>query len=234
MQTPTTKNIVDIHLSQYIHVGFKAALDRILADINGLPIAKSSNSGFWLILGSAQNLPNHSIFVIVIYHGSQKPKMFSDFLKPHVAELKDLIANYTFQNRKIKVTYICDAPARAVLPGTKCHNAYFGCNKCSQEGSYIKGRMTFPENCGNLRTNESFRNRTDENYHKYDSPIEELPVDMVNAFPLDYLHVVCLGVMKRLLRMWISGDTLSLMPSTVISEISSKLLRISSTQPSCF
>ena len=57
---------------------------------------------------------------------------------------------------------------------------------------------------------------------------------MVNAFPLDYLHVVCLGVMKKLLRMWISGDTSSLMPSIVINKISSKLLLVSSSQPSCF
>ena len=168
MQTPTTKNIVNMHPGQYIHVGLKDALDCVLADesddinevlidfnIDGLPISKSSNSGFWLILGRAHSLPNNPIFFIGIYHGSQKPKIFSEFLKPHVAELKDLMNNYTFRNRivKINITYICDAPARAAVTGTKSHNAYFGCNKCVQEGSFINGRMTFQKCDDNLRTN---------------------------------------------------------------------------------
>lgn len=57
---------------------------------------------------------------------------------------------------------------------------------------------------------------------------------MVNAFPLDYLHVVCLGVVKKLVNLWMSGDTRSLMPKRTIDQISEWLINISTSQPSCF
>ena len=34
------------------------------------------------------------------------------------------------------------------------------------------------------------------------SPFEELDIDMIHAFPLDYLHLVLLGVFKRLIQIW--------------------------------
>lgn len=38
--------------------------------------------------------------------------------------------------------------------------------------------------------------------HKGVSPFEELGIDMIDLFPLDYLHLVLLGVFKRLLAIW--------------------------------
>lgn len=44
------------------------------------------------------------------------------------------------------------------------------------------------------------RNRENEEYHKGDSPLESLPdLDMIHQFPIDFMHTVCLGVVKRLL-----------------------------------
>lgn len=250
LQTPTSRDVISIDPGTYVHIGMQTALDIILnnvpedvctiffdINIDGLPISRSSTSGFWLILGKVYNLPNQPIFVIGVYHGYNKPANFSDFLRPHVDELKKLMDSYIFKGRILNLkirSYICDAPARASVTGTKGHNARFGCNKCCQEGVFIKNRMTFPECNATLRTDQSFRNKSDENYHKFTTPIEELNIDMVNSFPFDYLHVVCLGVMKKMIRMWLSGDTRSLMPSSVINQISDRLKIISKTQPTCF
>ena len=38
--------------------------------------------------------------------------------------------------------------------------------------------------------------------HAGDSPFEQLDIDMIKAFPLDYLHLVLLGVFKRLINIW--------------------------------
>ena len=56
-----------------------------------------------------------------------------------------------------------------------------------------------------LRTNDSFRRQTHPDHHTRNykvrhSPFEKLEdLDMVRAWPLDYMHLVCLGVMRKLL-----------------------------------
>lgn len=66
-----------------------------------------------------------------------------------------------------------------------------------------------------------------------DSIIEELPIDLINNFPLDYLHLVCLGVVKKLMNIWINGagpynTKLSASQQNLISE---KMLKASETTP---
>lgn len=91
--------------------------------------------------------------------------------------------------------------------------------------------MTFPETEATLRTDESFRNRHDEYYHKETSPLEELVFDMVKQIPLDYLHTVLLGVMKKLIKMWLCGNPVARQPSAQVQRISDRLLNIAVSQP---
>lgn len=76
--------------------------------------------------------------------------------------------------------------------------AYFGCNMCIEEGDFING-MTFPGVDAPRRTNESFHSKTNEDYHKGPSPLKRLPIDIISVVSLDYIHVVCHGVVKRLI-----------------------------------
>lgn len=68
--------------------------------------------------------------------------------------------------------------------------------KCTVIGEFDRvGRhMSFPRIDCTLRTNESFRNREDDDHHKFYSSIEKLPIDMVEQFPIaDSLHLLDLG-----------------------------------------
>ncbi|XP_050061765.1 uncharacterized protein LOC114120630 [Aphis gossypii] len=56
-----------------------------------------------------------------------------------------------------------------------------------------------------LRTDQSFRSKMDEFYHKDVSPLEYLPIDITSSVVLEYMHNICLGVMKRLLAFWVKG-----------------------------
>ncbi|KAJ3661699.1 hypothetical protein Zmor_006086 [Zophobas morio] len=133
------------------------------------------------------------------------------FLDMFIYELEDLqlrglsINNEQFFPKISKI--ICDAPAKSFILGVKGHTGYHGCTKCMQEGEVIKSRMTFPETSNNPRTDENFQNKVDENYHKVNihSPFERLNIGLVSQVPLDYMHLVCLGVFKRLLIFWIKG-----------------------------
>lgn len=69
--------------------------------------------------------------------------------------------------------------------------------------------MCFLSTNAPLRTNESFRNKTNAEYHKddtEDSPILELPINIIDVVVLDPMHCVFLGVMKRLLEFWVKGS----------------------------
>lgn len=59
--------------------------------------------------------------------------------------------------------------------------------------------MTFPETNASFRTDQSFAQQLDEDHHLNTSPLSRTFIGMVSQSPLDYMHLVCFGVMKRLL-----------------------------------
>lgn len=67
-------------------------------------------------------------------------------------------------------------------PGSNAENG--SCIKCTVIGEWdSKGRhMSYPRTHCPLRTNHSFRNQTDEDHHKEDSPLTGLPIDMIEDF----------------------------------------------------
>lgn len=85
------------------------------------------------------------------------------------------------------------------------HNSYFGCQRCMIRGSYSNNKMSFPriaatdrEREEELRTDENFRIRFQQEHHKEFSIIEELPINMVTQFPTsEELHLFELGIIKR-------------------------------------
>lgn len=251
LKTPKCREVIDILPGRYSHIGVKASVDHFLDsqlvenstlpselfmdfNIDGVPISRSSQSSFWLILMKIIHKNIQKIYVVGIYHGFNKPNDFNEFLEPFVHEMEVLEQHYEYNSEPIILKtrfYTCDAPARASVTGTKGHTGYFGCGRCCQEGVYINHRMTFPETDSPLRTNDTFRAALDQNYHLTKSSLERLNIDMVEQFVLDYLHLVCLGVTKKLLHMWMSGDLAARLQSSDINAISEKLLSISLSQP---
>nr|CAH0112032.1 unnamed protein product [Daphnia galeata] len=94
--------------------------------------------------------------------------------------------------------FICDAPARAFIAYTKTHSGYFSCSKCTEEGDF-EGRIVFLNEKAPLRTDATFRSQQQDEHHTGRTILEQLPIDMISTFPLDYMHLCCLGVMLKLL-----------------------------------
>lgn len=66
-------------------------------------------------------------------------------------------------------------------------------------GKYINRHMTYP--CTNypLRTDESFENMVDESHHhEGPHPFHGSSVGLISQFPLDHMHLVCLGGLEDL------------------------------------
>lgn len=78
-------------------------------------------------------------------------------------------------------------------------------HKVHSEGRTERESMIFHYQNHLLCTNINFRQRTDVSHHNQQSSleIEKLPIDVIQVFALDYMHEVCLGVMKTLLGSWI-------------------------------
>ena len=81
--------------------------------------------------------------------------------------------------------------------------------KCTHKRVY-DGRMTFPETDAPLTTDVTFDEMVDDNHHNAPNPLQPLGIGMVSMFPLDYMHLICLGVMKRLLWLWTKGPYLQI------------------------
>ena len=79
-----------------------------------------------------------------------------------------------------------------------CHPLFDG-GILTATGEYNLNRVVFRHNSGSLRTDESFRRKADPEHHRGTSELEKLPLfDMVNGFSLDYMHLILLGVVKKI------------------------------------
>jgi hypothetical protein len=65
--------------------------------------------------------------------------------------------------------------------------------------------MTFPEISARPQTDAEFLAMSDEEHHHGTTPLSKLPIGIVSNFILDYMHLVCLGVVRRMLNFWLKG-----------------------------
>lgn len=231
----STKKVVTKKLSnsyEYWHFGVEKILNtlrssgiplpnpiKLTVNIDGLPIENSGNMQFWPILCMIEGIKLHPM-VIGIYCGKEKPGSVKDYsctkeyLTDFVNEMIDLYEyGYRYGNElplTVCLDKFCnDAVANALIKECKGHTGYFSCPKCNVEGepSHIGSNVCFPY-YGVRRTDESFRKQTQKDHHNGTSILTNVSnLDMINAFPLDYLHLICLGIVKKLLLCWVFQST---------------------------
>ena len=113
-------------------------------NVDGLPIFKSSNLSFWSILGKISKPFQTTPFSIALFSGTAKPNNIGEYLKEFIEEHLSLVTDgiqVNLRHFQVKIEcFVCDAPARAFLKNIKLHNAYYGCEKCVQKGTY-NGRV---------------------------------------------------------------------------------------------
>ncbi|XP_028982090.1 uncharacterized protein LOC107040388 [Diachasma alloeum] len=219
LSTPKRNQIRDLGTGKFAYYGLeKAICDQLryvdleafpnvinlFINVDGVPISKSSKSELWPILGKIEHLDNFDPFVIAIYHGTSKPESVEVFLDEFIDEYFILNEEgFHFKNRHYRVhikAFLTDTPARNFLLCFPAHNSR--CASCIQEGITIQSRRLFLEIKGALRTDDNFRVGLPDKFQNVYSPLEYAGFSMTTQFPLDYLHLLCLGVMKKLLLIW--------------------------------
>lgn len=258
LKTPrNTGSLIDeIKPGFYFHFGLENSLKNLLnrskitntinnildicINIDGLPLSKSSGSQLWPIMVNIFQNKN-LVEICGVYQGNKKPENANLFLEKFVNETINLTSTgFTYNNKKYIINikaFICDVPAKAFVKCTRGHSGYMSCSKCNTEGLFKGNRICFPVTEGyQLRTDGTFRSKEQDSHHTGTSVLEQIPgLDMIRCFPLDYMHLVCLGVVKKLIsNLWLGGKPPYRFSSQQIREISERHLSLHNQVPSEF
>lgn len=252
LKTPKNTELVHMSNGELWYQGIKSNLDYLITDdyldthgticidigIDGLPLSRSSSTQFWPVLGRISD-DLGGPFIIQVFCGKGKPSNLELFFGKYIKEIQELIEDgYQFNGRKVKFqirNYILDAPARAFVKCCVGHTGYSSCEKCTIRGEWHANRMAFVGDEFELRTDDSFYQRVDPAHHSgITSPLESLKTGMVSQFRLDYMHLVCEGVFKRLINTWLTVPGPWKLHRDTVKYISRELETVRRHQPSDF
>ncbi|XP_049527324.1 LOW QUALITY PROTEIN: uncharacterized protein LOC125947055 [Dermacentor silvarum] len=211
---------------------------KLQGNIDGVPLYKSSQLAFWPILCRITNVEASPPFVVSVYCGAGKPPCLQDYLEPFLQEVSDLISEgISIGDVHVRVSIgamVCDAPARSYVKCIVGHTGYYACERCNQKGQHLENRVTFPRLHAAARMNASFRSQENKHHHSGVSPFLSLDVDMIAFFPSEYMHLVCLGVMRRLLRNWVCQGHSNRLSRLYRNQLNESLREASKAFPTCF
>lgn len=215
-------------------------MDNFLLDfaIDGLPLHKSTSTSFWPIICKIENICTKPLFTVALYCGPNKPPL-DEFLLRFINEIGTLERDGIIvldKKYSVKIrSFCCDAPARSYIKNTKGHNAFYGCDRCFVRGESYNKRTVFLESAASLRTNINFRESNNMVQHREGStPLEKLNIDLVCAFPLDYMHCVCLGIMRKLLFYWRDGSRIFRITGDSLTRLENRIKVIQKIWPDDF
>ena len=204
-------------------------------NIDGVPLSKSGVKQLWPILCS---FGGSEPFIVALFMGNKKPTDSEDYLSDFLTEYSHLKQNGVTYGGKVFQVYlqavICDAPAREFVKGVVGHTGYFSCERCTVKGTW-EGRVVFNEStqCPH-RTEDGFNKMTYANHQKMKTPFIDADVPCISTFVLDYMHLVCLGVMRRILYYLIKGPRRCRLSASQIQQVSSRMTTFNGEMPSEF
>ena len=192
----------------------------IVASSDGAPMIKSRKYSIWPLMCFLVELPPEerykykNILLTGLWYGKDKPNV-QLFLNNFVNELSDLSTGCDFQDDTGQpIPSICriqsvvpDLPAKAMLFNVKQYNGLFGCSTCKHPGTYVnelRTRVYDYISHVSMRTAEESRRfahlaeMTGSTVFgiKGNNVFGEL-VLIPDNLPLDWMHCVCEGIIKR-------------------------------------
>ncbi|GBN91560.1 hypothetical protein AVEN_141241-1 [Araneus ventricosus] len=155
-------------------------------------------------------------------------------------EFNNLIVNSKFTIKLLIHNQQFKLIARSFVKGIKQFNAKFVCEKCTQRRSTINGSINFLNINSPLRSDADFRGFVQEEHYTGVTPLLKIKdLGLVLQFPFDWMHLVDLGVTKKLILYWSRNGERTKINSARISQrqirqISENLLDFRSSMPSEF
>lgn len=214
-----------IYPGEYLHIGFEKVLIRILQktpshlipdllniDLNtdGARLNKSGNLQIWPIQCMIANIPGSKPEVAGVYKGPKKPYSIDLFLDEFIKDILLVIerGGIFFRDKQIPIAlraFIADAPARSWILNHFGHTSSHPCSKCKVVGIHSDGQLVFTGIEHRIRTDDEYARCVDDDHHKGPSPLSRLPIGLVSQVSVEYMHLICIGIVKKLLSAWITG-----------------------------
>ena len=236
-ETVFSKGVVQLCGGLYKYLGLGQAIDEylrvspnpesfnVIINIDGVRCYRSRKKSFWPILA----IINESTpFLVGVWYGVSKPSDVDLYLSDFIEDVASLQRDGYKSIAVHLVAFVCDSPARSLLKCTIGHSGYFSCERCITKGVYDHGIRMVDINAP-LRTDDEFGQFSYESHQRKLSPICRLGFPMVSGFVLDPMHLVFLGVVKKLISIWISQ-----LSRTVRDGISAELEAVAQYTPSQF
>jgi hypothetical protein len=180
-------------------------------------------------------------FIIGAYYGSfPTPTIGNEVMKPFVDEMKllsqrELVVegNYAFQ---VKINaFVCDPISNSLITCTSLPNSLYGCSKCNQRGSLQidDGFASFPSTMtlATPRSDEDFKYLLNNSHHAAQPILMDLNIGLISQFVIDYKIIVCKGVMKHLMNLWMRGRLDYRLNKETQAKISRDLILMSANCP---
>lgn len=236
LKTPRKcENIKVIEPGRYLHIGIETNIITKLKNIDteiphvllvdfstdGANIYNNVQCDVWPIQFRIINISDKRPMIAGLYQGTKQPANFKDFFAAFKNEIIKLINTgfmYNGKNIKLQINaFIADTSAKHHCLNIKGHGGYYSCPKCKIPGERHKNDRTHvyigigyaprtDEEFITFQINDSHIRNNDDRHHNGISAFHDLPMGLVSQVPIDYMHLVCLGVVKKILvAAWIDG-----------------------------
>lgn len=224
---------------------------------DGVKVYTSSSYSLWMLQLYQSYLPPNkrfllkNILIVAAHIDKHKPKM-NDFLYPLLNELRSIQESggisIEFKGQKYNlmpliISCCCDLPAKADIQCMVGHSGKFGCGYCKHPAIPVKSDRSRRLVNRFIKGHYELRNHknTLDTYERqsFQTPIEGIKgvscmiaakdFDLINSFAIDHMHCAELGIMKKLLSLWLDKDS-STKPYYIIKKkqliLSNKIVKI--------
>lgn len=169
-----------------------------------------------------------NIIVVGLWFGAGKPDV-SNFFFPLIKEIRKIheLGGFKIETLSTDIMFLpfithctCDLPAKASCQGLKRNNAQYGCGYCKHPGVPLKNEAKTATTYRYVRQNvtDELRTHTDslvalrklrkstnsciDGFTEVSPLIAAPQFDIINGFPIDFLHCVLIGVIPKLESLW--------------------------------
>lgn len=179
-------------------------LYELVINIDGLPLFNCPDYKMYPILILIKNIKSRPICAGIYCTMKSKNREMPPanvFLSRFLSELNTLTTDVDSGFILSRTLFVCDAPARSSLKCIRSHTGYSACERCKVPGQYVENRVCFLKMNWEERCSDEYIPPQRSN-HQFDYTPLIYHTDIVNNFILDHMHLVCLGVMKRMMTWW--------------------------------